>query len=470
MTTDLVPHAGVLALPEEQQARILQVLGLDMKNPLTQALLLVAARYDLDPLLKQVQLIKGSVYVTHAGLLHVAHMSGKLDGIVVEDEGLDTSHYWAKVTVYRNDMKHGFSYKGEYAKSKVRSDGASGREMALKNAERSALRRAFDICAPTMDDSGHDFDDIPPGGDIDLPPGKPALPAVAAAIPVPEVAPPKDVPAIPTPSTTASNAAPPVVITRTTTASGASGGSVPAPRIPSNATKVVDPETGEVVHLSPNGHVINEKTGGEVLAATPEQEALQARAREILAQAEAALEAKVPTPGTKRVVKGVAKKAAAKPVPDFTEEQIKRGQSIHMAAKEKGIEETLMRDVIFSVTDKRTRSTREVGHDEADTVKAIMTAIAGDVIELQYDADGTLVFDVEEDNAVIEDAEVVDEPRDWKAAAKKVGVSDGTFLRRARAFAEEMNLPLPSSFKDVGGGPLGDALVEWLKEQDEGAS
>lgn len=456
-STDLAVHeGGVLGLSDEQQkARILKALGLDLSQPLTQALVLVAQRYDLDPLLKQVQIIKSNVYITHAGLLHIAHTSGKLDGIVVEEESVDNSFFRAKVSVYRKDMAHPFKFSGKYAKSKVRSDGASGEEMALKNAERAALRRAFDITAPTMDDSGEDMDDVPPGSDIDLPMDRPALPGPEAnALPVglatgpdgkflpnqPEAEDPKPKPKTPT--------------------------------IPVGTLKVPIPETGEVVLLSPNGHIVNEKTGGEVLAASEDQKALQERAREIAAQAEAELTK--PAPAKKpRAVKKTAAKVPAEPT--YTDEQIKRGQSLHMKAKELGIEETLMRDVIFSITEKRTRSTREVGQDEADTVKAVMTAISGDLMDLEYDAEGTLIFELMDNPLPPDDAEynedfskqepeVPDEPTNWKDEANVRHIKDGMFLRKARALAEEMEMTLPSSFKDISGPKLEAALWEWLKE------
>lgn len=474
-STDLVPQVGVLSLPQEQQSRILMALGLDMRQPITQALLLVAERYDLDPLLKQVQIIKQNVYITHAGLLHIAHTSGKLDGIVVEDECEDKDWYRAQVSVYRKDMAHPFKFSGKFRKSKVRSDGASGEEMALKNAERSALRRAFDICAPTMDDSGQDMDDVPPGTDIDLPSDSPPLPSAEDnALPVPDpppfVSPPAASPVATPPAT-----APPESAMPPPSAMQVDEDPKPARKIPTGSVKVSIPETGEVVHLSTNGHIVDTQTGGEVFAATEEQVALQARAREIVAQAEAELEAKPKAAAPAKKARAVKKTAKVPDAPAYTDEEIKRGQSLHMKAKELNIEETLMRDVIFAVTSKRTKSSREVSHDESDTIKAIMVAIAGDLVELEYDEDGTLVIDItgnplppddaEEDT--IEDAEVVTEPTDWKKEANVRYIKDGMFLRKARALAEEMGITLPSSFRDIAGAELEAALWAWLREQEE---
>jgi len=455
LTTALVPHTteGVLALPEQEQARILQSLGLDIRSPLTRALLLVAERYDLDPLLKQVQIIKQNVYITHAGLLHIAHASNKLDGIVVEEEGEDKDSYYARVSVYRKDMSKPFTYSGEFRKSKVRSDGASGREMALKNAERSALRRAFDIGAPTMDDSGTDMDDVVPMGDIDLPPTKPALPSADAnALPVPEATPPAK-------------------------------SQMPDPKAPENGTKlpletlkVPIPETGEIVYMK-NGHLINPKTGGEMFCATDEQKALQERARQIVAEAQARVDAaegdlakKVPATKATRATKAT-KKAAPKPEdaePTYTEEQIKRAQHLHMRAKELDIEESLLRDIVYAISDKRTKSTREVAKDESDTVEAMMVAINQEIVDLSYDEEGVLIFEMmmnplPPDDAV-EDAEVVNEPTDWKAEIEKLGIKEGMFLRRARAIADEIGVPMPASTREISGEKLEAALREWVKE------
>lgn len=478
-TTDLVPHQspGVLSLPEQEQREILLALGLDMRSPLTKALLLVAERYDLDPLLKQVQIIKGNVYITHKGLLHIAHASGKLDGIVVEDEWDDKDWFRAKVSVFRKDMGKPFTYSGKFRKSKVRSDGASGEEMALKNAERAALGRAFDVTAPTMDDSGQDFDDVMPGSDIDLPMDKPALPSAEDnALPVPQAEPPAES-SMPPPSPVDVTPEPPkprpkAAATATPSAPAASGAAAP-PRIPAEALKVTIPETGEVVHLSKNGHIVNEKTGGEVLPATEEQKTLQERAREIAAQAEA--KTAEPTPAKK--VARTVKKAPAKPAePEYTEEQIKRAQHLHMRAKELDIEESLLRDIVYAITEKATKSTREVGKDQADTIEAIMVGIHGEVIELEYDEEGNLKFemmdnplppdDAEEDipDAEIVEPEVVAEPVDWKKEASTRYIKDGMFLRKARALAEELGVPLPASFKDIQGPELEAALWEWLEE------
>lgn len=126
----------------DQQA-ILRHLGLRADDVNTQALLLICSRYSLDPLMKHMVLINGKPYVTRDGYLHIAHLSGQLDGIEIIDEGASDGEWWAKVAVHRKDMSHPFTYSGRYPK-----DGQQkkyGPEMAVKTAEVMALRRAFDV-------------------------------------------------------------------------------------------------------------------------------------------------------------------------------------------------------------------------------------------------------------------------------------------------------------------------------------
>lgn len=130
--------------------QLVTYLGLDPSKPADRAAVAVCRHYGFDPLLKHVVCIpKGGVYITRDGLLHVAHQSGQLDGIVVEQEPTLVDGEWvAKVTVYRKDMSHGFSYPGRY-----KQGGQYAPEMALKAAESHALRRAFSITGlPAQDE------------------------------------------------------------------------------------------------------------------------------------------------------------------------------------------------------------------------------------------------------------------------------------------------------------------------------
>lgn len=125
------------------QDAVLKTLNLNPHDPNTQALLLICQRYDLDPLMKHVVLIQGRPYITRDGYLSAAHASGQFDGIEVVEEGEDTTHWWAKASVWRKDMTRPFTYKGRYPKKGGNT--AYGPEMAIKCAEVMALRRAFNV-------------------------------------------------------------------------------------------------------------------------------------------------------------------------------------------------------------------------------------------------------------------------------------------------------------------------------------
>lgn len=138
-----------------EPGKVLSYLGLNPSDPRSQAVVAVAQRYDLDPLLKHVIVIpKGGVYITRDGLLHVAHRSGQLDGIVVEQEPTlseDGREWVSRVSVYRKDMGHPFTFPGRYPVNGGNRDYAQ--EMSLKAAEAHALRRAFDVTGlPAFDE------------------------------------------------------------------------------------------------------------------------------------------------------------------------------------------------------------------------------------------------------------------------------------------------------------------------------
>lgn len=149
--SDVVPlHTS----PDERQ--IAHYLGLNWQDPKTHAVLAVCQRYHLDPVLKHVIVIpKGGVYITRDGLLHVAHRSGQLDGIVLEEQGKDQGEWWATVAVYRKDMTHPFRYRGRYPING--GNKAYGPEMAIKCAESLALRRAFDVTGLPVQEEAHDL-------------------------------------------------------------------------------------------------------------------------------------------------------------------------------------------------------------------------------------------------------------------------------------------------------------------------
>lgn len=142
-------NANVGGLEIDYEA-VLKALNLNPRDPKVQALVLTCQQYGLDPVLKHMVLINGDAYVTHRGLLHVAHASGRLDGIELVDQGDSDDEWWAKVSVFRNDMSRPFTYVGRYAKAG--SNKKYGPEMAIARAETMALRRAFDVAAPVQEE------------------------------------------------------------------------------------------------------------------------------------------------------------------------------------------------------------------------------------------------------------------------------------------------------------------------------
>lgn len=149
----LVPASG------SQQEAILNALSLNPRDPKVQALALVAERYGLDLLLKQVFLIQGTVYVSHAGLLSVAHRSGQFDGLEIEIHE-DDKKWVATARVYRKDMSRPFTYTDQCLKNEKVQD---PRKRAITRAERNALRRAFDVGVDVYDETDT------PGRDISVP-------------------------------------------------------------------------------------------------------------------------------------------------------------------------------------------------------------------------------------------------------------------------------------------------------------
>ncbi len=137
------PGQSLTAAVTIDHGAILRALNINVNDPKAQAMILACEKYGLDPLLKHAVLISGNLYVTRDGLLAIAHRSGLLDGIVIEDEGETAEEWWAKVTVHVKDVRYGYTYRGRYPKAGQMKK--YGPEMAVKVAEVMALRRAFGV-------------------------------------------------------------------------------------------------------------------------------------------------------------------------------------------------------------------------------------------------------------------------------------------------------------------------------------
>jgi hypothetical protein len=130
---------------------ILKAVGLDTANPQQRELAIaIAKRYDLDLMLKHLVLIDGKPYVTRDALLWIAHRSGRFDGLTVTKPVIVGDYWECEASAYRTDMSHPFTYPGRYPAKGGNQKFAP--EMAIKVAESMALRRAFNISAPTQDE------------------------------------------------------------------------------------------------------------------------------------------------------------------------------------------------------------------------------------------------------------------------------------------------------------------------------
>ena len=152
MTTDITTIDEAKRLAEQRrQTAVLKAIGLD-RVPAEQReiALAISKRYELDLMLKHLVLVDGRPYITRDGLLHVAHRSGQLDGIEVTDPVLEDNYWRARCSVYRKDMSRPFTYQGRYPLAGQNKKYAP--EMAVKVAEVMALRRAFDVSAPVIEE------------------------------------------------------------------------------------------------------------------------------------------------------------------------------------------------------------------------------------------------------------------------------------------------------------------------------
>jgi len=89
----------------EKQKEVLSLLGLRGPDNHIQLLFQLGEKYQLDILTKEVTLIPGKgPFIGVWGRLHVAHRSGKLDGLELDDEWETDRHYCVRVIVWRKDM------------------------------------------------------------------------------------------------------------------------------------------------------------------------------------------------------------------------------------------------------------------------------------------------------------------------------------------------------------------------------
>jgi phage recombination protein Bet len=143
--------------PEAQAARIALIkakVAPDATNTEFELLMYMSAQYGLDPLLKQIWLVKfgnspAQIYAGRDGFLEIAHRSGHFDGMETK---VNMSADGAKIesatcTVWRNDMQHPFTSNvlfNEYSTGK-NLWATKPAVMIGKVAESVALRKAFSV-------------------------------------------------------------------------------------------------------------------------------------------------------------------------------------------------------------------------------------------------------------------------------------------------------------------------------------
>jgi hypothetical protein len=146
-----VTENAIVERPAPLDLALLKAVGLDRAAPEQRQLAIaIAERYGLDLMLKHLVLIEGRPYVTRDALLHIAHRSGQFDGIETTTPEIVGDEWRATATVWRKDMTHPFVYGGRYPTKGGNQKFAP--EMCLKVAESMALRRAFDVSAPVMEE------------------------------------------------------------------------------------------------------------------------------------------------------------------------------------------------------------------------------------------------------------------------------------------------------------------------------
>lgn len=89
----------------DKQKEVLQLLGLSGPKQHIDLLFKLGDKYGLDILTKEISLIPGKgPFIGVWGRLHIAHRSGKLDGLEMDDEFETDRHHCVRVVVWRKDM------------------------------------------------------------------------------------------------------------------------------------------------------------------------------------------------------------------------------------------------------------------------------------------------------------------------------------------------------------------------------
>jgi phage recombination protein Bet len=151
--TQVVPKEAGVSDSEKRISLIKAKVAPDATNTEFELLMYMANKFDLDPLLKEIWLVKfgnspAQIYAGRDGYLKIAHRSGHFDGMktVVEfDE--NKKPVSATCTVFRNDMGHPIESHVLFSEYTTGKNLWTSKPAVMigKVAESVALRKAFSV-------------------------------------------------------------------------------------------------------------------------------------------------------------------------------------------------------------------------------------------------------------------------------------------------------------------------------------
>jgi phage recombination protein Bet len=138
---------------DEDKVLIKQTVAKGATDAEFKLLLYTAAKYDLDPLVKQIWCVKygdkpAAIYTSRDGFLHLAHKSGQFDGMETTSlRDASGKLVGARCTVYRKGYSRPFVVEVALSEYNTGQNqwGKMPETMIKKVAESQCLRRAFDI-------------------------------------------------------------------------------------------------------------------------------------------------------------------------------------------------------------------------------------------------------------------------------------------------------------------------------------
>lgn len=168
--TKPVTGNSLVRYDDDTRRELCSLLGIEGSSSHITLLFKLAEHYDLDILTKEIALIpKKGPFIGVWGRLHIAHRSGRLDGLELDEEYETDTHYCVRVVVWRNDMGHpAAKVIGRVGKHEGHTDKHTGeftpKEWPLEIARARGLRAALGFAFSIHDsfDNSEDNWDAPP--------------------------------------------------------------------------------------------------------------------------------------------------------------------------------------------------------------------------------------------------------------------------------------------------------------------